>query len=143
MWEMMKAAFAGGAITFGTYFTFMLLMRGCVAVVDAHEPSEVLGKEGVQGVGVYEVYGSRGKAIIDPRIYDHLYSSVQPQVIVVEQEVRDTLTAGDASGYVACNREQRFYAYVIKRFEERTDMPPGYWDETIGMYKDLIKGCDL
>jgi len=133
MWELIKAALTGGGGVFAGYIVVMMLLRGCVGIIDASEPLEAQG--------VYEVWGIRGRPFIDTKVYDRptpLYPFYPEQEIVIV--IEDPPSTGN---YVQCNEDQRLYQYIIKHLDARIDTPPGFWDSTILMYKDLLQECHL
>ncbi len=135
MGELLRAMLKGAGAVIGVYFILLLLLRGCVAIVDAHEP--------VEAQGVYEVFGVRGRPFIEEGIYDR--DPLYPYLYMQDREsVIEVIDSGQgASNYISCNADQKFYRYVIQRLRLRADTPPGFWDNTIKKYTAVLKECHL
>jgi len=119
--------------TFIVLMAMMFMLRGCVAVVGANETEYPPPQR-----GTYEVFGVYGKPFIKDRVPGPEFYFIEqaPEIIII-----DTAEARESGkNYVDCLHDQKFYAYVIQRYEKED---PVFWAHTIELYKSAIEDCHL
>jgi len=134
--QLLLAVIKGGGGIFCIYLFVMLFLRACVGVLSADEPPSIH----VEAQGVYEVWGIKGR----PFIKDYSPTPLLPfdrgaDAIVgaIEAQANEARAIESGAAYVDCLQRQRFYQYVIERFEAKNDAV------TVAKFRALKEECHL
>ena len=132
LWAILK----GGGGTFCVYLVMMVFLRGCVGLLGADEPPSIR----TERQGVYEVWGIKGRPFYGsypPTPLLPIDISTDSIVAAIEAQAAEDRALESGSLYVDCQQRQKFYRYVIARFEAKND------EETVAKFKALEEECHL
>lgn len=136
MWAVVKAAFMGVGLVFGSFFMLVLIGKGCTTVVSADElqpPPQSVSP-------VYEADPIYGYRYLDREVRPETNNNLD--IDIVDPLYFIDVIPGSATTYVTCTKDQKYYQYVIDRY---TKEDPVFWGDTIKLYQELIdrEDCHL